>query len=118
MSSLKTIILIHGNFVDDVSWSEWKAYYEKRGYKVYTPANPGHAGVPAKLREKAPLDLPKTGFIDVVNIIVNLIDTLHEKPGVVGPSMPRMDLLKLIELGKDPAGVSRDGPPRKNVVPP
>src|SRR5262245_27055921 len=38
----KTIVLIHGNFVNNTSWSAWKPYYEKRGYTVYTPANPGH----------------------------------------------------------------------------
>src|SRR5215470_15633575 len=118
MSKSKIIVLIHGNFVNDTTWIEWKRHYEQKGYKVYTPANPGHAGVPAKLREKAPLGLPKTGFIDVVNNIVNLIDTLPEKPLVVGHSMAGMVVLKLIELGKVAAGVSIDGAPPKNVFPP
>jgi len=69
MEKSKTIILIHGNFVNNISWTEWKHRYEQRGYKVYTPANPGHEGSPAELRAKVHPDLVKSGFIDVVNNI-------------------------------------------------
>ena len=118
MKKSKTIILIHGNFVNDATWAEWKHYYEQRGYKVYTPANPGHEGIPSELRKNVHPDLTKTGFIDVVNNIVNLIDTLPEKPLVIGHSMAGMATLKLVELGKAVAGVSIDGAPPKNVFPP
>src|SRR5262245_20213793 len=118
MSKSKTIVLIHGNFVNDTTWSQWKRHYEQKGYKVYAPANPGHAGEPAELREYVHPDLPKTGFIDVVNNIIDLIDTLPEKPLVIGHSMAGMVVLKLIELGKVAAGASVDGAPPKNVFPP
>lgn len=118
MSKSKTIVLIHGNFVNDLTWAEWKAYYEEKGYKVYTPANPGHDGIPAELRENVHPDLIKTGFIDVVNNIAALIDTLPEKPLIIGHSMAGMAVLKLMELGKGAAGVSIDGAPPKNVFPP
>ena len=118
MAKSKTIVLIHGNFVNDSSWTEWKKYYEQKGYKVYAPANPGHAGNPAELRAKVHPDLVKTGFIDVVNNIARLIDTLPEKPLVIGHSMAGMATLKLVEMGKAVAGVSIDGAPPKNVFPP
>ena len=79
MAKSKTIVLIHGNFVNNTSWTEWKSYYEQKGYKVYTPANPGHEGNPAELRAKVHPDLIKTGFIDVVNNIAQLIDDLTRK---------------------------------------
>ncbi|RYJ38299.1 putative hydrolase or acyltransferase of alpha/beta superfamily [Flavobacterium anhuiense] len=118
MSKSKTIVLIHGNFVNDKTWEEWKKYYEEKGYTVYTPANPGHDGNPAELRTKVHPDLIKTGFIDIVNNISKLIDTLPEKPLVIGHSMAGMAVLKLVELGKAAAGVSIDGAPPKNVFPP
>ena len=118
MSKSKTIILIHGNFVNDLTWADWKRHYEQKGYTVYTPANPGHAGVPAALRKNVHPDLTKTGFIDVVNNIAKLIDTLPEKPLIIGHSMAGMATLKLMELGKGAAGVSIDGAPPKNVFPP
>jgi pimeloyl-ACP methyl ester carboxylesterase len=118
MAKTKTILLIHGNFVNNTSWEEWKRYYQQKGYKVYAPANPGHEGDPAGLRAKVHPDLVKTGFIDVVNNIVQLIDTLPERPLVIGHSMAGMVTLKLVEMGKVVAGVSIDGAPPKNVFPP
>lgn len=118
MAKSKTIILIHGNFVNNTSWAEWKKYYEQKGYTVYTPANPGHEGNPAELRANAHPNLTKTGFIDVVNNIDQLISTLPEKPLVIGHSMAGMATLKLVEMGRAAAGVSIDGAPPKNVFPP
>src|SRR6187402_1327940 len=118
MTKSKTIVLIHGNFVNNSSWTEWKHYYEQKGYSVYTPANPGHEGNPAELRTKVHPGLVKTGFIDVVNNIAQLIDTLPGKPLIIGHSMAGMATLKLVELGKAAAGVSIDGAPPKNIFPP
>jgi pimeloyl-ACP methyl ester carboxylesterase len=118
MPTSKTIVLIHGNFVNNQSWTDWKRYYEQKGYTVYTPANPGHEGNPAALRANVHPDLTKTGFVDVVTNIVKLIDTLPEKPLVIGHSMAGLAVQKLVDLGKAAAAVSIDGAPPKNVFPP
>ena len=118
MSKSKTIILIHGNFVNNATWTDWKKYYEQKGYKVYAPANPGHEGSPSELRKNVHPDLIKTGFIEVVNNMVALIDTLPEKPLIIGHSMAGMAVMKLVEMNKAVAGVSVDGAPPKNVFPP
>ena len=118
MTNARTVVLIHGNFVNDQAWTEWRHYFEQRGYKVYTPANPGHSGKPSDLREHVHPDLAKTGFEDIVTNLVQLIDSLPEKPLIVGHSMAGMAVLKLIELGRAVAGVSIDGAPPKNVFPP
>ena len=114
----KTIVLIHGNFVNNKTWASWKKHYEQKGYTVYAPANPGHGGNPADLRAKVHPDLVKTGFINVVHNIEQLIATLPEKPLVIGHSMAGMAVMKLVELGRAAAGVSIDGAPPKNVFPP
>lgn len=118
MAKSKTIILVHGNFVNNNTWTEWKQYFEQKGYIVHTPANPGHDGSPSELRQRPHPDLTKTGFIDVVKNISNLIDTLPEKPLVIGHSMAGMVTLKLVELDKVAAAVNIDGAPPKNVFPP
>lgn len=118
MTKSKSIILIHGNFVNDLTWANWKNHYEQKGYTVYTPANPGHEGNPAALRNQVHPALTKTGFIDVVNNISKLIDSLPEKPLIIGHSMAGMAVMKLLELGKATAAVSIDGAPPKNVFPP
>jgi pimeloyl-ACP methyl ester carboxylesterase len=117
MAKSKTIVLIHGNFVNNSSWTEWKLHYEQKGYSVYTPSNPGHEGNPTELRAKVHPDLVKTGFIDVNNI-AELIKALPEQPLIIGHSMAGMVTLKLVEMGKAAAGVSIDGAPPKNVFPP
>ncbi len=114
----KTIVFIHGLFVNNTSWKEWKTYFEAKGYTVHTPANPGHEGDPAKLRANIHPQLIQTGFEDVVNNIVKLIDTLPEKPIVVGHSLAGLAVQKLIEMDKAVAGISIDGAPPKNVFAP
>ena len=118
MAKSKTIVLVHGMFVNDSSWSEWKNYLEQKGYTVYTPPNPGHDGNPAELRTNIHPKLVETGFIDVVTNIATLIDTLPEKPLVIGHSMAGLAVQKLIDLGKADAAVSINGAPPKNVLPP
>lgn len=118
MANTKTIILIHGNFVNEKTWADWKTHYEQKGYTVHAPANPGHDGVPSALRKTVHPDLTKTGFIDIVNNISKLIDTLDEKPLVIGHSMAGMVVQKLVDQDKVAAGVSIDGAPPKNVFPP
>jgi pimeloyl-ACP methyl ester carboxylesterase len=118
MKKSKTIVLIHGMFVNNTSWNEWKTYFEEKGYKVYTPANPGHEGNPADLRTNIQPQLTQTGFEDVVMNIVKLIDTLPEKPIVIGHSMAGLVVQKLVEMDKAYTGVSIDGAPPKNVLPP
>jgi len=118
MTKSKSIILIHGNFVNNLSWANWKNHYEQKGYTVYTPANPGHDGNPADLRNQVHPALTKTGFVDVVDNIVKLINTLPEKPLVIGHSMAGMAAMKLLEMDKVAAAVSIDGAPPKNVFPP
>jgi pimeloyl-ACP methyl ester carboxylesterase len=114
----KTIIFIHGLFVNNTSWTEWKKYFEAKGYTVHAPANPGHEGNPAELRKNIHADLTQTGFEDVVNNIIKLIDTLPEKPIVVGHSLAGLVVQKLIELDKVEAGISIDGAPPKNILAP
>ena len=118
MAQSKTIVLIHGNFVNDTSWKDWKHRYEQKGYTVLTPANPGHEGAPADLRRNVHPDLTRTGFIEVVNNIASIIDGLPDKPFIIGHSMAGMAVMKLVEMDKAFAAVSIDGAPPKNVFPP
>ncbi len=118
MKNTKTIVLIHGMFVNNTSWAAWKAYFEAHGYTVYTPANPGHDGEPVNLRASIHPDLIKIGFEDVVQNIIKLIHTLPEKPIVVGHSMAGLVVQKLVELNEAVAGVSINGAPPRNVLAP
>ncbi|TWI97551.1 alpha-beta hydrolase superfamily lysophospholipase [Mucilaginibacter frigoritolerans] len=109
MIKSKTIVFIHGLFVNPESWEAWKAYFEAKGYKCYTPANPYHEGNPADLRKNIDPRLAKVNFEDVVNNIAKLIDSLPEKPILIGHSMAGLVVQKLISMNKGAAGVCIDG---------
>ncbi len=117
MATAKHIVLVHGNFVNNVAWAQWKARYESRGYIVHTPANPGHGGNPADLRARVDPALGDTGFVEVYQNIERLLETLPERPLVVGHSMAGVVAMKLAEAGKVAAAVSVNGAPPKNVFP-
>jgi len=118
MSKSKHVVLIHGNFTNNLTWENWKKRYEQRGYTVHAPANPGHEGVPAELRKQVHPQLAGAGLREVVQNIQDLIANLPEPPVVIGHSMARLAVMKLVESGRVAAGISINGAPPKNVQAP
>lgn len=118
MAKSKTIVFTHGLFVNPKSWNNWKDYFESKGYACYTPANPYHEGNPEDLRKNINPNLSKVGFEEVVINVVKFIDTLPEKPIVIGHSLGGLTIMKLVELNKAIAGISIDGAAPKNIIPP
>lgn len=114
----KTIVLIHGLFLNNESWTEWKTYFQQKGYNVLTPSYPGHDGKPSHLRAAVRSDLANMGFEDAVTAMVKVVDSLHEKPIVIGHSMGGLIVQKLVEMDKVAAGISIDGAAPKNVMAP
>jgi pimeloyl-ACP methyl ester carboxylesterase len=105
----KTVVFIHGLFVNPKSWVGWKIYFESIGYTCYTPSNPCHEGDPAALRKNINPDLAQVTFEDVVINIEQLIDTLPEKPIIIGHSLAGLVVQKLISMNKAAAGICIDG---------
>ena len=120
MSGIKakstTIVFIHGLFVNPKCWNDWKAYFEAKGSKCFAPANPFHEGNPAELRKKIYPTLANVTFEDVVNNLVKFIDTLPEKPIIIGHSLAGLAVQKLIALGKAEAGVCIDGAAPMGII--
>lgn len=113
----KTIVLVHGLFVNPKSWSEWKAFFEQKGYTVHTPANPFHEGDPKTLRANAPEGLKKATFEDLVINLAKFIDTLPEKPILVGHSLGGLTVQKLLSMGKGVAAVAIDSAAPVGIIP-
>lgn len=104
----KTIVLIHGMFMNPKSWENWKKYFEDRGYTVYTPAWPYHEGEPFALRENINPELGKLTFGQVYDSLASFIDTLPEKPILIGHSMGGLLSQKLLANNKGVAGIFID----------
>src|SRR6201996_3139321 len=115
MRPSRTIVFIHGLFVNPKSWTHWKARFEAQGYTCHTPANPYHEGEPKELRENFNPLLGKVTLEDEVNNIAALIDTLPEKPILIGHSLGGLAVQKLLSMNKGVAGICIDGVPPKGI---
>lgn len=111
----KTIVFIHGLFMNQTSWEPWMKYFEAKGYKCYSPAYPFHDGKPQELRNNINPELGRLTFAEVIDSLSAFIDKLPEKPILIGHSMGGLAVQKLIELNKGVAGICIDAAPPKGV---
>ena len=117
MAKSKTIVFAHGLFVTAKSWEQWKTFFEGKGYTVYTPSNPYHEMTTQEMWDKTPAHLGKVNFEDVVNNLAKFIDTLPEKPILIGHSLGGLSVQKLVEMGKASAGICIDGAAPAGIIP-
>jgi pimeloyl-ACP methyl ester carboxylesterase len=112
----KTIVFIHGLFMNPQSWSSWISFYEDRGYSCYAPAYAYHEGNPTDLRESIDSELGNLTFGQVIYSLSAFIDKLPEKPILIGHSMGGLAVQKLIELNMGVAGICIDSAAPKGIL--
>jgi pimeloyl-ACP methyl ester carboxylesterase len=83
----KTILFIHGMFQNAKSWNKWAGYFTEKGFHCIVPSWPDHEGEPAELRADPPATLGELGLAKVTRKMEELINTLPEKPIVIGHSV-------------------------------
>ncbi len=111
----KTIVFIHGLFMNPLGWQSWKQFYEAKGYTCYAPAYSFHEGNPAELRANINPKLGTLTFGEVIESLSAFINKLPEKPILIGHSMGGLTVQKLIELNLGVAGVCIDTAPPKGI---
>jgi pimeloyl-ACP methyl ester carboxylesterase len=112
----KTVVFIHGLFLNNQSWVIWEKFFREKGYTTYAPAYPGHDGNPSELRKKAPKNLGKVTFSAVVSQYEQFIQTLPEKPIVIGHSMGALVAQKLVEKNLTAAAIIISSAPPNGVI--
>ncbi|MBE61237.1 MAG: alpha/beta hydrolase [Flammeovirgaceae bacterium] len=112
----KTIVFIHGLFLNDKSWADWEAYFGQKGYTTYAPAYYEHQGMPSFLRRNAPERLGDLTFSEVLNQMINFLQKLPEKHIIVGHSMGGLIAQKLVELNLAEAAIIISSAPPKGVI--
>lgn len=110
-----TIVFIHGLFMNPVSWSPWVNFFGNKSYKCFTPAYPFHDGKPEMLRNSINPELGKITFEQILQGLSEFIDSLPEKPVLIGHSMGGLAVQKLIGLNKGTAGISIDPAPPQGL---
>lgn len=111
----KTIVFIHGLFMNPRSWEPWINYFEAKGYKCFAPAYPYHEGEPADLRNNMNPALGKLTFGKVIESLSEFINLIPEKPILIGHSMGGLAVQKLMELEAGEAGICISSAPPKGL---
>jgi pimeloyl-ACP methyl ester carboxylesterase len=114
-TSSRTIVFIHGLFMNPKSWEAWIKFFEAKGYICFAPAYPFHEGNPEELRKNVNSELGKITFGNVIDELVKFINKLPEKPILIGHSMGGLAVQKLIELEKGVEGICIDPAPPKGI---
>ncbi len=76
----KTIMLIHGAWLNSKSWEGFKARYEADGYTVVAPDWPYDDRDPADLRASPRPELARLGQREIIDHYERLIRALPEEP--------------------------------------
>ena len=108
------IVLIHGLWLNALSWEHWVDRYRRRGCEVIARSWPGVDGDLAALRAD-PSAMEDIGVQEVVEHYAKLIDGLSQKPIIIGHSFGGLVTQILLDEGYGVAGVSLDSAPIKGV---
>jgi pimeloyl-ACP methyl ester carboxylesterase len=112
----KTIVLIHGMFMNPLCWEKWIPRYQAKGYKVLVPTWPGRDKSVEELRKNHPdPELAKLKLNNVVEHIADFIQGLDEKSAIIGHSMGGLVVQLLLQRDLAVAGVAIDPAPPAGV---
>jgi pimeloyl-ACP methyl ester carboxylesterase len=112
-----TIVLVHGAWMTAASWDNFRKPFEAAGYTVHTPTWPFlDQGSAAELRANPPQGLGSLTAGAIADHIGKFINTLPEKPLIIGHSMGGLVTQLLLDRGHGAAGVLLDPGPVAGVI--
>lgn len=115
MTNSKTIVLVHGAWLNARSWDDVKARYEARGYTVIASDWPLDDRKPADLRASPHRDLHRIGQREIVAHYEAIIRALPERPILIGHSVGGVFVQHLMDRGLGVAGVVINPAPTPGV---
>jgi pimeloyl-ACP methyl ester carboxylesterase len=111
----RTIVLIHGAWLNAVSWENWKSRYEAQGYTVIAPDWPLDDASPAALRAKTPEGLVDVGPREIADHYEAIIRALPERPIIMGHSAGGVWTQIMLDRGLGACGVVINPAPTPGV---
>jgi pimeloyl-ACP methyl ester carboxylesterase len=112
----KTIVFIHGMYMNNLCWEHWVEYFGSKGYKCLAPAWPGRDQPVDTLRTLHPdPQLGKLTLSMVIESVIDAIKSLNEKPVLIGHSMGGLVVQVLLQKDLAAAGVAIDSAPPRGV---
>lgn len=112
----RTIVFVHGMYMNPLCWEQWVDYYQAKGYKCLAPAWPGRDQPIDTLRKRHPD--PQLGKLTLNRVLAHFTDTikaLDEKPILIGHSMGGLAVQLLLQTDLAAAGVAIDSAPPMGV---
>jgi pimeloyl-ACP methyl ester carboxylesterase len=111
VSEPRTIVLIHGLFLNWQSWDAWVERYEARGFEVLTPGWPGLDATVAELR-RDPRPLTMLDIKTVLEYLDSFVRALGAPPIIMGHSFGGLfaQLLAYRGLGTATVGIDPTAP--------
>jgi pimeloyl-ACP methyl ester carboxylesterase len=110
------VVFIHGMYMNGNSWAPWIEYFGARGYRCHAPSWPYHDGAPDALRRDIDPRLGSLTFGQVTDHLKVFIDTLPERPILIGHSIGGLQTEKLVNDGFAAAGVAISPAPPRGVL--
>lgn len=111
----KTILLVHGAWLNAASWHGFKSRYEAKGFTVVAPSWPFDDRSPAELRASPHPELGKTGPEENIAHYERIIRGLPEQPLIISHSVGGVYAQALLDRGHGLAGVVIDPAPTPGV---
>jgi pimeloyl-ACP methyl ester carboxylesterase len=108
------VLFIHGLWIHSTAWQPWLDLFADRGYDAFTVGWPGDSATVEATRA-APDAMNGVGIEAICHAYADLIDTLPEKPIVVGHSFGGLIAQELLANGYATAAVAIDPAPIKGV---
>jgi pimeloyl-ACP methyl ester carboxylesterase len=109
-----TIVLIHGLWMNGLSWEHWAARYQGAGYRVLTPSWPGMEGSVEALRADTS-GFDELGIDAIVDHYAAIIEGLEQPPIIMGHSFGGVFTQLLLARGLGFSGVAVDSGPVKGL---
>ncbi len=112
-----SILFIHGMFMNHSCFDQWKLYYESKGYKCLVPDWPYHNKSVRELNSIHPNEkLGKLNLQRVLDHYESIINSLDEKPVLIGHSMGGLIVQMLLNKDMGSAGIVIDSAAPVGVV--
>jgi pimeloyl-ACP methyl ester carboxylesterase len=110
------VVFVHGMYMNAVSWQPWEQFAGERGYTTHAPSWPYHRGRPADLRAHVDPGLGRLTFGRVVEHYMKVLDTMPERPVLIGHSVGGLAVQKLVNEGYGAAGVVISPAPPRGII--
>ena len=112
---MANIVLVHGLWLNPVSWDDWKQHFEQKGHQVLAPAWPGLEGSVEEVRQHTER-YDRLGVKEITDHYDTIIRGLDSPPVIMGHSFGGLITQLLLDRGLGAAGVALSPAQIKGVL--